>query len=110
MYSNRSIVSRKPVVVKDIEEIFVKKGDFIGLQISIGSKCDEFTEAWLRGIVAPNTISLRRAEECISPNLGCETNEFSQLEDGLGFISALVGEKNFILQCLGLDVNLLLSL
>ena len=97
LYTDRTFVSRVPEVFGDVGELYVQKGDFVGVQISIGSTCSESTEVWLRGIDTPNTVSLRRTKEYISQNVGCQTQEFSRLERGVGFISALVGESNYSL-------------
>ena len=95
LYSESSIVSRRPAVLENVDRINVQEGDYIGLQISIGRRCSGFTEAWLRGKVSPNTVLLRRDGEFISPSLHCESEggPFTQLGNALGFISASVGEN-----------------
>ena len=93
LHSDSSIVSRRPAVLEKVDWINVQEGDYIGLQISIGSRCGGSIDAWLRGKVSPNTVLLRRDGEYISPSLHCESGPFNQLGNALGFISASVGEN-----------------
>ena len=89
-----SRISRNPEVL-DVEEeqIFVEPGDYVAVQIGIGSRCRNSTEAWLRGRESPNIVSLDRDAQYIFANFGCEVKLFDVLDKGVGFISALVGEQ-----------------
>ena len=92
LHDDYAIMSQRPtVVVENVQGISVQKGDYIGLHISIGSRCGGQTEVWLRGKDSPNTVFLRRSTH---PNLGCEMESFTQLGNAMGFISASVGEFN----------------
>ena len=93
--SEGSRISRRPEVLEVTgEEVFVQPGDYVALHMGIGVSCTFYTEVWLRGIQSSNTVSLRRDVQPISTDFGCEVKQFTHLDQGVGFISAFVGEKS----------------
>lgn len=83
------IIAREVEVIPADQEIIVRAGDFIGVQIDIGIECSYSTVAWLRGKISTNTVLYQRRQD---ENYFTCTQPYTVLNNGLGFISASVGE------------------
>ena len=90
--SESTNIGRVPEVIPSDQDVPVKAGDFIALQIGIGSGCLASTIAWLRGRVEPNSALIRRSSRQDEEYFACNAEPFSVVENALGFISAAVGE------------------
>lgn len=82
----------EPDVLTSKDDIYVKPGDFLALEINIDSRCGPYTAAWMRGRIEPSMVLYRRyAEKIAISDFLCESDPYTSLNLGRGFISAHVG-------------------
>lgn len=87
------------VIEEDGREILVQKGDYIAVQLHLSVQCSSSTRAWLRGLVQPSSVSIKKDQRYIFPagGSGCDDENFIDMSYGVGFISALVGKNTVVL-------------
>ena len=92
--SDESRIFADPEMFTSQEDVFVRPGDFIALEIAILSGCSSNTEAWMRGRVEPNSVFFRRYEELTSTisEFRCISEPYDERNSGRGFISAYIGK------------------